>query len=104
MKGDVRQMWICTSLKPGYSLIDDNPKPKPKPEPKPEPKKKVVKVGSKIRIKSGANQYGTTKRFMPKVYKTTYKVKEIKGNRVVFCTLDGKTVIGAVAKSACIVQ
>lgn len=67
-------------------------------------KTKTVKVGSKIKIKKGANQYGTAKGFAPHVYKTTYKVIEIRGNRVVFATTDGKTVMGAVGKNDCIVQ
>lgn len=67
-------------------------------------KKKVLKVGAKIRIKENANQYGKTKRFAPKVYKTTYKVVEINGNRVVFATTDGKTVMGAVSKGDCILK
>lgn len=65
-----------------------------------EPKK--VKVGSTVRIKKGAHQYGKTQGFLPKVYEKPYKVIEIAGNRVVIA--DGKTVIGAVAKSDCIVQ
>lgn len=67
-------------------------------------KTKTVKVGSQIRIKKGANQYGTTKGFASHVYNTTYKVIEIRGNRVVFATKDGKTVMGAVGKSDCIVK
>jgi len=66
-----------------------------------KPKGKV-KVGSMVRIRKGANQYGTTKGFLPKVYQKTYKVIEVRGNRVVFA--DGKTVIGAVSKNDCIVQ
>ena len=66
------------------------------------PSEKKVKVGSLIKIRKGANQYGTTRNFIDKVYKNTYKVIEISGNRVVFA--DGKTVMGAVAKGDCIVQ
>ena len=69
-----------------------------------KPVTKKVKVGSQIRIKKGANQYGTSKGFASHVYKTTYKVVEIRGNRVVFGTKDGKTVIGAVGKNDCIVK
>ena len=75
-----------------------------KKETQKKPVTKKVKVGSQIRIKKGANQYGTTKNFASKVYKTKYKVVEIRGNRVVFATMDGKTVMGAVKKSDCIVQ
>lgn len=71
---------------------------------KKENKSKTLKVGSQIRIKTGANQYGTTKDFASKVYNTIYKVVEMKGNRVVFATKDGKTVMGAVGKSDCVVQ
>jgi surface antigen len=67
-------------------------------------KGKAVTVGAKVRIKKGANQYGTTRDFASKVYNTTYKVVEIRGNRVVFATTDGKTVMGAVSKNDCIVQ
>lgn len=67
-------------------------------------KTKTVKVGSQIRIKKGANQYGTTKNFAKFVYDRTYKVVEIHGNRVVFATTDGKTVMGAVRKCDCVVK
>lgn len=63
---------------------------------------KVLKVGSKIRIRSGAMQYGKSVGFAAKVYKTTYTVSEISGNRVVFKA--GAVVMGAVAKADCIVQ
>lgn len=64
--------------------------------------KKTIKVGAEIKIKKGANQYGTTRDFASKVYTKTYKVIEIRGNRVVFA--DGKTVMGAVSKNDCIIQ
>lgn len=70
----------------------------------PDKPTKTIKVGSRIRIRNNANQYGTTKRFMSKVYSTTYKVIEISGSRVVFATTDGKTVMGAVNKNDCIAQ
>ena len=66
--------------------------------------KKSLKVGAKVKIKQGAHIYGTTRTFAPFVYQTVYKVVEIMGNRVVFATTDGKTVIGAIAKKDCIVQ
>ena len=66
------------------------------------PSQKVVTVGAKIRIKNGAMQYGKNVGFASKVYNTVYTVSEINGNRVVFNY--GKTVMGAVAKSDCIVQ
>lgn len=66
-------------------------------------KKKVstaqIRVGSKIRIKSGAMQYGKKVGFAAKVYKTTYTVSEINGDRVVFKC--GAVVMGAVKKSDC---
>lgn len=65
-------------------------------------KDKTLKVGSTVRIKKGANQYGTSRDFAPFVYDRKYKVVEIRGNRVVFA--DGKVVIGAVGKNDCIVQ
>ena len=65
---------------------------------------KKLAVGSKVKIKSGAHIYGTTRTFASYVYGKTYKVIEISGNRVVLATTDGKTVIGAVAKSDCIIQ
>lgn len=58
-----------------------------------------IKVGSKIRIKSGAMQYGKRIGFAAKVYKTTYTVSEINGDRVVFKA--GAVVMGAVRKSDC---
>lgn len=63
---------------------------------------KVLKVGSKIRIRNGAMQYGKKVGFASKVYNTVYTVSEISGNRVVFKA--GNVVMGAVAKSDCIVQ
>lgn len=66
--------------------------------------KKVLKVGSRIKVKSGAHIYGTTKLFAPFVYKTVYKVVEIRGARVVFATTDKGAVIGAVSKNDCVVQ
>ena len=63
---------------------------------------KVLKVGSKIRIRNGAMQYGKKVGFASKVYNTVYTVSEISGNRVVFKS--GSVVMGAVAKSDCIVQ
>lgn len=72
--------------------------------PDPKPTQKLLKVGSKIKIKKGACQYGSSKHFADFVYQRTYKVKSIAGNRVVFTTLDGKTVMGAVSRADCIVQ
>lgn len=62
----------------------------------------TVKVGSKIKIRNGAMQYGKKVGFASKVYNTVYTVSEISGNRVVFKA--GNVVMGAVAKSDCILQ
>ena len=77
-----------------------------KTEPKKEekPVRKLLEVGSKIKIKKGACQYGKSAKFADFVYERTYKVKSIAGKRVVFTTTDGKTVIGAVSSTDCIVQ
>lgn len=66
------------------------------------PAQKVLKIGSKIRIRNGAKQYGKSVGFANKVYNTVYTVSEINGNRVVFKA--GAVVMGAVAASDCIVQ
>lgn len=66
--------------------------------------KKTLKVGSKIKIAKGATVYGTDRRFNDKVYSSIYKVIEISGDRVVFATKDGKTVMGATEKRNCVVQ
>lgn len=63
---------------------------------------KVVRVGCKVKVKAGANQYGRTKGFSSFVYKDTFKVVEVRGNRVVIADKD--CVIGAIAKGDCIVQ
>lgn len=65
---------------------------------------KLLQVGSKIKIKKGACQYGKSAQFSDFVYDRTYKIKSIAGQRVAFMTTDGKTVIGAVGKADCIVQ
>ncbi len=63
---------------------------------------KALRVGSRIRIRNGAMQYGKNVGFASQVYRNVYTVSEIYGNRVVFKS--GNTVIGAVAASNCIVQ
>ena len=76
-----------------------------KPDSKPQKaSSKLLKVGAKIKIKKNASQYGKSAKFNKDVYNNTYKVSEIKGDRVVFTTPNGKVVIGAVAKPDCIVQ
>lgn len=46
--------------------------------------KKTVKVGSKVKIKSGAKDSNTGKKYASFVYKSTYTVISISGNYVVF--------------------
>lgn len=65
---------------------------------------KLLEIGSKIKIKKGACQYGKSSKFSSFVYERTYKVKSIDGSRVAFQTLDGKTTIGAVTRTDCIIQ
>lgn len=60
-------------------------------------KAKTLKVGSKVKIKSGAKDLNTGKKYSDFVYKTTYKVISITGSRVVF-GLNG-AVTGATNKS-----
>ncbi|WP_415967912.1 N-acetylmuramoyl-L-alanine amidase family protein [Emergencia timonensis] len=59
--------------------------------------KKTLKVGSKVKIKSGAEDLNTKKAYSDFVYKTTYTVISISGDRVVF-GLNGK-ITGATSKS-----
>lgn len=88
-----------------YGKIADNAQTKTvskTPSKTPAKATKTIKVGSTIKLKKGANQYGKTRDFASFVYDRKYKVVEIRGNRVVFA--DGKIVIGAVSKNDCIVQ
>lgn len=66
------------------------------------PVPKAVTVGSRIKIRKGAMQYGKNVGFASKVYNTVYTVSEINGDRVVFNA--GNVVMGAVSKANCIVQ
>lgn len=63
---------------------------------------KTLKVGSKIKIKSGAKDLNTGTTYASFVYSTVYTVSEISGDRVVFN--NGNTVMGAVSKSNVTVQ
>ena len=63
---------------------------------------KELKVGDKIKLMQGCNQYHSLKRFANFVYSREYYVKEINGDRVVFQTKTG-VVMGAVDKRYCIV-
>lgn len=86
-----------------FGLVPVNTLPtKSQNAPNPAPTQKLLKVGARIKIKSGACQYGKSAKFASQVYKTIYTVTEINGSRVVFSS--GKTVIGAVSKSDVIVQ
>ena len=60
-------------------------------------KPKTLKVGSKVKIKLGAIDLNTKKKYATWVYQKTYKVISISGNRVVF-GLDG-VATGATSKS-----
>lgn len=59
--------------------------------------KKTLKVGAKVKIKSGAKDLNSKKTYSDFVYKTIYTVISISGDRVVF-GLDGK-ITGATSKS-----
>ena len=56
LKGDVRQVWICTSLK-------EQPKPTPTPTPTPTPKKTETYKGDlpKVTIKKGSKGINVTR-------------------------------------------
>lgn len=56
-----------------------------------------IKVGSKVKVKAGAKDLNTGKLYSSFVYKTTYTVIQIKGDRVVF-GING-TVTGATKKA-----
>lgn len=62
-----------------------------------KPVSKAVKVGDMVKVRNGANVYGTTRNFADHVYHKKYKVIEIRGSRAVIA--DGKTVIGAVNRN-----
>lgn len=66
------------------------------------PAQASIGVGSRIKIRSGANQYGKGTGFASFVYSTVYTVIQISGDRVVF-GLNG-VVTGAVSKNDCILQ
>lgn len=59
--------------------------------------KAALKVGAKVKIKEGAKDLNTKKTYSDFVYKTTYTIISISGDRVVF-GLNGK-VTGATSKS-----
>lgn len=55
-------------------------------------------VGDKVKLKSGAPVYSTTKTFPSWVYSSTLYVRQISGNRVVISTVKSGDVTGAVDK------
>lgn len=57
---------------------------------------KYLKVGDKIRIKNGAIDLNTKTTYVNSVYRTTYIVKEIHDNRVVFGT--NSVIVGVISK------
>ena len=71
----------------------------PAPKPAPKPVDTALNNGTKIKLTADAVIYGTTKKFAPWVYNTTYKVVGItdNGNRIAFATLQG-VVTGATDK------
>lgn len=58
-----------------------------------------IKVGDKVKIKSGAYVYGTKNKFSSFVYESTLYVRQIDGNKVVISTQQTGAVTGAVSKS-----
>lgn len=58
---------------------------------------KTLKIGAKVKIKSGATDLNSGKKYAAFVYKTEYTVIAVSGSRVVFGI--GKTAVGAVDKS-----
>ena len=63
---------------------------------------KTLKVGSKVRIVTGARDLNNKKKYAAFVYKKVYKVIEVKGNRVVFGV--GNVATGVVDKAYVKVQ
>ena len=59
---------------------------------------KKVKVGSYIKLKKGAKQYGKTTGFADYVYNNKYRVIQVVGSRVVFVNSKG-VVLGAVSSN-----
>lgn len=64
----------------------------------PTASEKPLAVGDKVKLQENAPVYGTTKRFLPFVYRSTLYVRSIKGNRVVISTLKEGAITGAVDK------
>lgn len=58
-----------------------------------------IKVGDKVKVKSGAYIYGTKNKFESFVYSSTLYVRQINGDRVVISTQKTGAVTGAVSKN-----
>lgn len=58
-----------------------------------------IKVGDKVKIKSGAYVYGTKNKFSSFVYESTLYVRQIDGDKAVVSTQKTGAVTGTVAKS-----
>ncbi len=59
---------------------------------------KQLSVGDKVKLKENSPVYGTNKRFLSFVYKSTLYVRSINGNRVVVSVLPEGAITGAVDK------
>ncbi len=59
---------------------------------------KQLSVGDKVKLQENAPVYGTNKRFLSFVYKSTLYVRSINGNRVVVSVLPKGAITGAVDK------
>lgn len=59
----------------------------------------VLKIGDKVKLKSGAYIYGTNKTFLPFVYSSTLYVRQISGSKIVISTQKTGAVTGAVEKN-----
>lgn len=58
-----------------------------------------LKVGDRVKIKSGAYVYGTKTKFASFVYNSTLYVRQIEGNKVVISTQKTGAITGAVTKN-----
>lgn len=58
----------------------------------------TLKIGDKVKIKSGAYIYGTNKTFLPFVYTSTLYVRRINGSKVVISTQKTGAITGTASK------
>jgi len=65
-------------------------------------KQKVIKIGTKVKIKSGAKDINTKGKYASFVYKTVYQVHAYDSKYVIFG--NGRVAVGKVAKSNIILQ